>query len=200
MARIVLLGGAPAIGKSSAAQHVASQLGIPCISTDTIRRDLRRSLSREQSPGLFLLDKSTIGDPVDYLDRTSVQRIISDVDQECREVWKGVVDRIRGAQTTSLVIEGVAIIPEEASHFVNKYLHVRAAILVNSDASRITSVIAERGVGGPPHLFPDRIKRKQFEWVRLSNDRYRLAAEHCGLPTIDLADENHIEKILDAVS
>jgi 2-phosphoglycerate kinase len=200
MARVILLGGAPAIGKSLAAQRVASLLGIPCISTDAIRQDMRKSLPRDQFPGLFLLDERTIGDPVDYLSRTPVDKIVSDVDQESRDVWQGVVVRMQNSENDSCVIEGVAVIPEKAFQFMNTHQHVKAAILVNSDAKRIRDIISERGLGGPPDLFPEWIQRKQFDWVELSNARYKSAAEHCGLPIIDLADERYVERIQDAVS
>mgnify|MGYP007068283917 CR=1 FL=1 len=173
---------------------------MPCISTDTIRRDMRVSLSRKQFPGLFLLDESTIGDPVDYLSRTTVDKIVSDVQDECRDVWKGVLARVRNAVNESLAIEGVAILPEQVRQLMNEQQGVRAAILVNSDANRIWTIVEQRGLGGPPERFPDWIKQKQFEWVRRSNIQYRSAAILWGLPVIDLADEHHVDNILGAIS
>lgn len=201
MKNIILLGGAPAIGKSTVAQKLADRLGVPCISTDDIRAEMRTRENKNDSPPLFFLDKTTVSDPADFLSAISVNDLLNVVDGECREVWRGVLNIIENSKDSeSFIIEGVAILPEKAAILERQKNNIKVIILINSDPGLIRNTIYSRGLGGSPNLFPEELKHKQMKWVDASNKRYKQEALKHGLEVFDIADSNHIGKIIESVS
>ena len=201
MKNIILLGGAPAIGKSIVAKKIADQLRVPCISTDDIRAEMRTRENKSGSPSLFSLDKTTVSDPADFLSAISVDDLLNVVDEECREVWRGVSNIIDNSKDgESFIIEGVAILPEKAAILERQKNNVKAIILINSDPELIRNTIYSRGLGGSPNLFSEELRRKQMKWVDASNKRYEQEALKHGLEVFDIADPNHIEKIIESVN
>jgi 2-phosphoglycerate kinase len=201
MKNIILLGGAPAIGKTTVAQKLVRQLKIPCISTDEIRANMRMHENKNDAPALFFFEKHAVGDPVKFLDAISPDVLLDAVDEESREVWRGVlrvIDDSTGGEP--FIIEGVAVLPEEAAALERHNDNVKTIILTNNNPELIRHTIYGRGLGGSPDLFSEKLKHKQIKWVEASNQRYLQEALGHGLEIFDVNDPDHIEKIIKSIS
>ena len=53
MNKIILIGGAPTVGKTHTAKRLSKKLNLPWISTDGIRSMLRRVVDKKEFPQLF---------------------------------------------------------------------------------------------------------------------------------------------------
>ncbi len=201
MKNIILLGGAPAIGKSTVAQKVAHQLKVSCISTDEIRANMRICENKDDAPALFFFDKHFIGNPAEFFSAISLDDLLDAVDEESREVWRGISKMINdGVEKNPFIIEGVAVLPTEAAMLERHNGNVKAIILTNNNPELIRHIIYNRGLGGGPHLFSEKLKRKQIKWVEISNQRYQKEALRYGLEIFDVNDPRHIEKIIESIN
>src|SRR3990172_8690750 len=90
MKKIILIGGAPTAGKSYVAEKIAKELGIPWISTDTIREQMREIVRKGDYPALFLHANATPEMGVQFLNKNSPKKIMEIVNKEGEDVWKGV--------------------------------------------------------------------------------------------------------------
>ena len=199
---IILLGGAPAIGKSTVGGKLSKAIKIPCISTDDIRTGMRETESKIDSPALFYFEKSMIGEPADFLRKISLMSLIRAVDKESKEVWRGIEKTIfkKDNDKKSIIIEGVAVLPKEAAAIMKCNNNIKAFILVNSNSKFIEDTINNRGLGGKPNLFPEELKQKQIKWVKKSNKIYKERAQINGLDIIDVNDHDHISKIIKLIN
>lgn len=201
MKSILLLGGAPAIGKTTIAKEMASKLNIPCLSTDEIRADMRLKKNRDDYPGLFLLDKETVKDPASFLKTISLEDLISRVNKESEVIWEGVLERVnlvRGNER--LIIEGVAILPSKAAALQERNNSVQTLILINSNIELIEKTIRVRGLGGKPDIFSEQLKQKQISWVRASNQKYEEEALESELEIIDVNNTRLIQEVIERMN
>ncbi len=91
MDKIVLIGGAPTAGKSYLARHLAEELKLPWISTDTIREWMRGIVKdKENYPYLFGRAFENYSDPAAFLGPKTIEEIIEHQNNESIEVWRGV--------------------------------------------------------------------------------------------------------------
>jgi len=197
MKSILLLGGAPAIGKTTIANEIASKLGAPCVSTDEIRTDMRFKRNRGDYPGLFLLDKDTVKDPAMFLATVSLEDLINMVRRESEDVWQGVLERIgivKGDER--LVIEGVAILPSKAAALQKNDNRVQVLILTNNNLKLIERTIRIRGLGGKPDIFSEQLKQKQINWVRASDQKYKEEALENEVDIIDINNTPLIQEVI----
>lgn len=201
MKNIILLGGAPAIGKSTVAKKLAHQLKILCISTDDIRAEMRTSENKDDLSPLFLLDKNVVGNPANFFNAISVDDLIDLIDKESIEVWRGVLNMIDNIKEgESIIIEGVAILPEKAAFLEKCNDNIKTIILTNSNIGLIRNTIYNRGVGGSPNLFSEKLKHKQMKWIDVFNRKYNQEALKYGFPVIDVDDPDHIRKIIKLIN
>ena len=115
---IVLVGGAPGVGKSTVAAELAYRLGIGrLVSTDSIREALRSLISKELSPVLhastFAAWKAELLPAESVGLRPSPKRVIRGFMSQVRMLGpaiEGIVDRTFN-EASSLVLEGVQLVP-----------------------------------------------------------------------------------------
>lgn len=201
MKSILLLGGAPAIGKTTIAKEIASKLNIPCLSTDEIRADMRLKKNRGDYPGLFLLDKDTVKDPALFLGTISLENLISRVNKESEAVWEGVLERINLIRDNErLIIEGAAILPSKAATQQENDNRIHAFILINNNLELIEKTIRNRGLGGEPDMFSEQLKQKQINWVRISNQEYKEEAYENKLEIIDVNNTHLTQEIIERMN
>ncbi len=201
MKSILLLGGAPAIGKTTVAKEIASKLNIPCLSTDEIRANMRLKKNRDDYPGLFLLDKDTVKDPASFLRTISLEDLISRVSKESEAVWEGVLERINLVRDNErLIIEGVAILPSKVAALQKSDNRVQTLILTNNNLELIGKTIRIRGLGGEPDIFSEQLKQKQINWVRASNQKYEKEALENELEIIDVNNTRLIQEVIEKIN
>lgn len=85
--QIILIGGAPTMGKSTIAVLLSKHLGLPWISTDQIREIMRTVASRKDFPKLFNPEGYSAER---FLTEFSAEQIVNMEMDEGEDVWLGV--------------------------------------------------------------------------------------------------------------
>lgn len=197
--KIVLIGGAPTIGKSYLARRLAEELRLPWISTDSIREAMRQIVRREDYPDLFLFHDSTlVKNPEEYLTGHTPQEIVTDQNAESVEVWKGVkafidTDYVWG----SFIVEGVAILPDLVSLLTKENKSVRPVFLVDNNWDRVREVVFARGLWDDAEKYSDSVKEIEVEWVMSFNEWIIREAKKYQFPIVEITDRNnYVEKAI----
>ncbi len=202
MEKIILIGGAPTVGKSYLARKLSKSLGIPWISTDTIRSQMRKKVKKKDYPKIFFFGEGTNAVATDYLTNHTPSQIVKHQNEESEEVWIGVSETINNALEIkkSLIIEGVAVLPYLASKRMNEDKRIRVAFLVDENVERIRKTIFTRGLWDKASKYPDSVKEKEVEWVMAFNDYIKKEAKKYGLPLVTIKDResylNDVKKII----
>ncbi|OGJ12062.1 hypothetical protein A3K62_02265 [Candidatus Pacearchaeota archaeon RBG_16_35_8] len=189
MKKIILIGGAPTAGKSYVAEKIAKELGIPWISTDTIREQMREIVRKGDYPALFLHANATPEMGVQFLNKNSPKKIMEIVNKEGEDVWKGV----RALMETDYnwdhyIIEGVAILPSLVSKFINKNKGIKVLFLVDENKERIKKTIFTRGLWDEAKKYPNDVKEKEVEWVIEFNNFIKKEAKKYNFPVVSIGD------------
>lgn len=198
MNKIILIGGAPTVGKSYVARHLAEELKLPWMSTDTIREWMREMLKdKENYPYLFELAFENHPDPETFLGTKTVEEIIEHENNEAQEVWKGVESLIdTDCVWGSFIVEGIAIIPSLVSEMINENKKVKAVFLVDENKERTREIIYTRGLWDDADKYTDDVKEKEVEWAGAYNKWLREEAKKFNLPVVEIGHRDlYIEEI-----
>lgn len=113
--RVILIGGAPRIGKSQLAKIIAARLGGHIASTDSIRSAAKRMVKDESSP-IFRINRHNAMSESEWLDYFSnnPDAVLADMNEESRATWPAVRSFIRSFEDDDLVhvVEGVHLLPD----------------------------------------------------------------------------------------
>ena len=199
MEKIILIGGSPTAGKSYATRKISEELNLPWISTDTIREQMRKIVSKKDYPNLFTHSNSNSKMAVRFLIRNSAKEIVNKQNQESIDVWKGVkalinTDYVWG----SYIVEGVAIIPKFVYNLKNK--RIKAVFLIDEDINRVRKTIFTRGLWDDAKKYPDSVKEKEVEWVMEFNEFIKKEAKKYGFPVVSVDRKNYIKNIKKIIS
>ncbi|MBU0648738.1 hypothetical protein KJ969_01350 [Patescibacteria group bacterium] len=187
MEKIILIGGAPTVGKSYAARKISEQLGFPWISTDIIREMMRELVNKKDYSNLFL--HSTGITAQKYLTKYSAKQIVGNQNKESRDVWRGVKALIKTDYVwKSFIIEGVAILPDVVKKIMKKDERIKPVFLYNGSREKIKKVIFTRGLWDDAEKYSDSLKYKEVEWVLLYDDWIKKQAKKYNLPLVDATD------------
>ncbi len=109
--RVILIGGAPMSGKTTAAHLLAAQLGYGCLSTDDLGEAIRAVTTQDSHPHLHPMEGY---DYREYYVTRSPGALIADVSREHQAMWPAVQRVIRKHATWGepLIIEGWSLWPE----------------------------------------------------------------------------------------
>lgn len=133
--QIILIGGAPTVGKSKMAQRLSAHLNIPWISTDQIREVMKGVLREEDYPALFR-NKNISGE--EFLNKYSTSEIVDREIEEAKETWNGVGAFIKDPYPwKSFIVEGVAILPHLVARDFKETPNIQSIFLVDENADRI---------------------------------------------------------------
>ncbi|HLP44075.1 MAG TPA: AAA family ATPase [Candidatus Nanoarchaeia archaeon] len=196
MKRVILIGGAPTTGKSTIAKLLSKKLGVPCISTDDVREQMREKTDSEKNPALF---KAVQYSAEEFLNKFSPQEIVDIEREEGEVVWteiKKIVDRSEEGGE-SIVVEGVAVLPHLVARDFPAVEYVRPIFLVDHDVDRIRKVIFSRGLWDDAHTYSDDVKEKEVKWAALFNSWLESEAKKFGFQTVEVTkSENDGERVL----
>jgi len=197
MNKIVLIGGAPTVGKSYITRKLAEELKLPWVSTDTIREQMRKLVRKEDYPALFHHAEATPNMAVEFLTHNTVDEIIQHQNQESLEVWKGVSALVETDYVwRSFLVEGIAILPGLVSGLNDAKKEVEAVFLVDENEKRIRDVVFTRGLWDDADKYPDDVKEKEVEWVMAFNKWIKEEAKKYDFPVVEIGDrDSYIDKV-----
>ncbi len=207
---VVLVGGAPGVGKSAIAAEIGYRLGIRrMVSTDSLRQALRSLISSELSP---VLHSSTYaawrlellpGEREDAKPkRKRVLRGFLAQVQQIDPAICGVIDR-NLTEATSVVLEGAHIVPGVAPsrHFEDVTV-VEVVLAVANEEDHRRHFAVREGQTGKRRSSQSYLDH--FDEIRIVHDYIVDQAEAEGVPVLDAGDfdgavEQTIEHVLDVM-
>jgi len=185
MDKIILIGGAPTVGKTYVAKKLAGDLKLPWISTDTIREMMVEIVDQKKYPNLYNIPKNVTADK--YLSTHTPQQMVKEEIAESRDVWKGIKALMKEDYNwTSYVIEGVAIMPREARQIMKTDKRVRPVFLFSDNPDRFRKIIFTRGLWDDPETYSDEAKEVEIKWAMLFNDWIKKEAKKYRLPLVEV--------------
>ena len=197
MKKVILIGGAPTVGKSELAKKLAIKLNCPYISTDLIRVLMRSVVKNKDYPGLFYFKNQN---PEIYLKNTSPKKIVQDQNKESAEVWKWIKSLIKKEifwESESIIIEGVAILQHLIHKDFSKNKNIRSIFILNDYEKIIRKIIFKRGLWDDAKKYSDELKEKEVEWVICFNSWLEKQVKKYGYLTIESnGDKNSLSKII----
>lgn len=170
MNRIILIGGAPGVGKSTLAKEIASARGVNWISTDQIRTIMQEATKRNLKPELFV-DANSSND--------SGESVTLEI-KKAEAVWKGVAEFIKHNHPwEGCVIEGTAILPHLVASDFKDRRDILPIFLVQSEES-IKDVIEQRSKEPWINTKTPEQKKKKAEQTILLNNIFKQEATENG--------------------
>jgi 2-phosphoglycerate kinase len=191
MSKIILIGGAPTVGKTYTAKRLSKKIGVSWISTDMIRSFMRNFVLKKDYPKLFEFVGSDVT-AEKYLSSNTPKQIVKSQNKESIEVWKGVkyfiksVDRSYASEENSYIIEGVAILPHLINKTFKKNKNIKPVFLLNKDIDQIRKVVFKRGLWGDAKEYSDDVKSVEVEWANLFNGWIEKEAKKYGYPVYEI--------------
>lgn len=109
--RVILIGGAPMLGKTTVARRIAATTGHGCLSLDDLGEAIRAVTTKDSHPDLHPMDGY---DYREYYVTRSPEALIADIELEHRALWPAVERVIRKHATwgAPCVMEGWSLRPE----------------------------------------------------------------------------------------
>lgn len=181
MNKIILIGGAPTVGKSFIARKVSEELKLPWISTDGIRKMMRKIVHKEDFPGLFHFSEEGIT-AEKYLSSHTPQQIVDSQNAESMDVWKGVEAIIDTFDYVwkNFIVEGVAVIPKLVEKLDISKHDIKPVFLIDENEERVRDVVYTRGLWGDADTYSDEVKKVEVQWVDLFNKYIKSETEKYG--------------------
>jgi len=163
MKKIILIGGAPATGKSTLARELSNKLNCPWISTDFIRSWMKTIVSKKDYPNLFKFTNITAEE---HYKKYSVQATLDFEDHRDREVFDGVKKFIlKNNEWELFIIEGISIHPEFIPELKSNEFDIRPIFLIDNNKNRIREILFTRGLWGPANTYEDWVKEIEQEYL-----------------------------------
>ncbi|MGO8671727.1 MAG: hypothetical protein ACLQVD_10230 [Capsulimonadaceae bacterium] len=108
--KVILIGGAPMVGKSTLARKLAGRFAYGCVSTDDLGQAIHAVTTAQSHPALHAMDGA---DYREYYITHSVDDLIADAELLHATLWPGIARVITAHATWGdpLVIEGWALYP-----------------------------------------------------------------------------------------
>lgn len=199
MKKIILIGGAPTVGKSTNARLLSDDLNIPWISTDFIRDFMKQIVNRSDYPNLFSLEDENKAQVTaeEYLSTHTAQEILDGQNSESEDVWKGVIAFIeQNNREWHYIIEGVAIIPKLVASYKNSDVELFPIFMTDFNKERIREVVYTRGLWDDAHTYSDDVKPKEVEWALLFSKYIQEEARKYDLISHEVGDRDVLTKKL----
>jgi 2-phosphoglycerate kinase len=193
---LLVLGGAPGVGKSTISTRLAVRFGITrIVTTDTIREVLRTVIPPSVLPELHVSTYESVGgtgsDPADvYL-------------RQARVVGGALVAVVRRLLTErrSVIIEGVHLLPGELLAGLGDHPSRPVAVelmLILEDAELHRAQLAGRSAAEPGRAGQRSLD--QFATIRALHDRLAGLARAAGVESLDLGSPDRLtERLLELV-
>lgn len=203
---VVLLGGAPGVGKSSIASELGYRLGVPrIVSTDSVRQALRSLISRELAPVLHASSYTAWRAELLPAERQGARpkrkRVVRGFQAQVQQLGTAlaaIVERNLG-EATSLVMEGIHLVPG-----VSPAVNFERAVVVEL-VFAVEDEESHRRHFGLRERQTDERRLQQtyldhFEEIRILQDYITERARQAGAPVIEATDfDQAIEKAMEHI-
>jgi 2-phosphoglycerate kinase len=189
--KIILIGGAPVVGKTSLAKKLSEEAGLPWISTDTIRSIMQKTVRKEDYPDLFYPPASKAKE---YLESHGPKEIMDGQNKESLAVWQGAQGIL--SENNSYIIEGVAVLPKLVKEAIKKIDLICPVFLYEDREERIRQVVFKRELWSAADKDSDELKEKEIAWIILFNKFIKKEAVKYGFSLVEYKDDgSHFKKI-----
>lgn len=196
MNKLILIGGAPTVGKSFIARKLAEELKLPWVSTDSIREMMRKITHKNDFPGLFYFNDDAIT-AENYLSSHTPQQIVDSQNAESVDVWKGVEAYVDTDYVwKDFIVEGVAVIPKLVKRINTKKHSIKPIFLVDENEERVRKVVYTRGLWGDADTYSDDVKEIEVKWVDLFNKYIIRESEKYGYQVYKIKGQKSFIKSL----
>jgi 2-phosphoglycerate kinase len=182
---IVLLGGAPGVGKSTLASLLAARLGITrVIATDAVRHVIRAFFAKEFMP-IVHMSSFEAGATVDPAEVQDGDPDIVGYLRQAASVRTGVHAIVERAvqERTPMILEGVHLIPGTLDPELRAGCVPVEAVVAIEDEALHRSHFSLRGGSRPAMRY-----LRRFEQIRKLQDHLFERARACGAPVVDNAN------------
>lgn len=197
--KIILIGGAPTVGKSTMAGLLSKRLDLPWISTDQTREIMRVMANKRDYPKLYNVDGH---DAVSFLTTFSPQEIADMEFEQGIAAWPGNKKLIEDDYTwrQGFIVEGVNILPELIPTLETSS-DIRPVFLIDDSEERMREVVFGRGLWADAHTYPDDVKEKEVEWAVLFSQKLEQSAREHGYPVVKIEKDSteDVEAVLKAL-
>jgi 2-phosphoglycerate kinase len=199
---IVLLAGAPGVGKSTLATMLAHRMGVTrVIATDAVRQVIRAFFSEEFMPAVHF-SSFEAGRTMDPAEVGSADPDLAGFVRQAESVRTGVEAIVARAiqEQQPMVLEGVHLVPGTLREDLRARCIAVPAVVTVSDEELHRGHFSLRGAERPASRYLDR-----FEQIRKLQAHLVERAEAAGVPVVDnvnldLALTQTMDLVLDAVA
>jgi len=209
MSRIILIGGPPRSGKTTLAQRITKETGIPWISTDAFDDIVQRYLPDDKRAELFpktILRKKSGGGNDELYDTCSVEEVVIAYLKQAESVHLAVETFVDCAlkEGWDYVIEGYHITPKLLSKLRASGHNFNSVVLISTDAKGVI----ERSLGSDATndwLRDKTLKEETYvriaEMVSLFSQKIDQEARNLGMETVETSHDfqGQIDKSFNAL-
>ena len=193
--KVIVIGGPPMVGKSSAARVIASRLGYGCVSTDDIGLAIRSVTTAKTHPRSHAMDGI---DYNEYYITRSVDDLLADAMGMHEEMWPGIEASIRAHDSWSfpIVFEGWAMWPEQVAKLSQELDNISGVWLAASNElleSRVRGAERFYARASDEEALIHKFRPRNIEYSKRMMD----AIDRLGLESVMVTTENSTERLAD---
>jgi len=179
---VILIGGAPLIGKTAVACKLAAQLEYSCLSTDDLINAIIAVTTPQSHPHLHILEHK---DHRKYFIKNSVARLVADAEYCIEGLWPAVKKIIARhvEQTVPMVIEGWHLLPKKLAQLDQPNIF---SIWLVTQRDFFVLKIAQQADLFRQIPMGQELSRKFIDRSALVNDNIRQAAASWNLPMVEV--------------
>lgn len=194
--RVILVGGAPGVGKSTVARAIAARWGAASLTVDDVMVAARYLTTEESHPALHPM--RVVGGHVNYFSNAPLEQLVEDALAQEAAVWP-IVERLVAshiANESPVVIDWWLLRPRDVALLNNSgvasvWLYLEPAVLWERER-RNTSFTA--GSADPQQMLANFMHRSLWR-----NDLIATEAERAGLSLMRLNGTESVDALVDRV-
>lgn len=194
--RVILLGGAPMVGKSTVARKLAARLEYGCLSTDDLNQAISTVTIAASHPAFHEMDGIDYREY--YLSRL-VQELIADAERRHTALWPALAQLIRSHASWGdpIVIEGWALYPSQVTQLA--FPNIISYWLIADDTvleARVRAAVDfYRGASDEEAMIQHFVARSQWH-----NELLREEAQRSGMAIVNISPGLTAQEIVSSCS